>query len=136
MKRNRESSSKVGANADASVPRMNKARSRNASRVWDALAPRAAMVGAPTTTPNAYIVMSVPALAISVSGDSLNFGRRSRAMSGRRPMEANSVTPIPNPPRAMARRAMLRRVGVRVVKGDLPEWRGIDVSRSPCSSAD
>lgn len=69
-------------------------------------AAKTAIVGAPTTTPSAYIEMRMPALPIASSWlVAHSGGSRSWATSGRRPIMTNSVMPTPNEPMARERSA-------------------------------
>ena len=86
---------KDGASTVATLPTV-KATIRPISKVRrDIRAVRAAMSGAPTTTPSAYAEITVPAVGSLTS--------RAPAILGNRPIATNSVVPIPKPPSASAR---------------------------------
>src|SRR5690554_1154655 len=126
-KRKATTDANVGASADATVSVVNAIASATSRRLRGKRAANAAMVGAPTTTPAAYAVIIQPAEAMAASWFAAHSsGRKSRAISGRRPIATNSVVPMPKPPSASASSARRARAG-------LSPWDAIGV---PASAAD
>ncbi len=101
---NREATNslKLGAKTVPRFPRVKATISASNNILRGTRAARAAMVGAPTTTPSAYAEIMWPA-----EGSEIPIVV---AMSGNRPIDANSVVPIPKPPMDSANIASLRRV--------------------------
>ena len=92
-----------GANMLTRLLIVNTAISPSSTVFRGSRAVRAAINGAPTTTPSAYAEMTWPAVGSEMA--------KLDAISGSSPIATNSVVPIPNPPRARASTASHRTDG-------------------------
>ena len=111
-----------GANMLARLLSVKTAISPNSTVFLGIRAVRAAISGAPTTTPSAYAEMTWPAVGSEMA--------KLDAISGSSPIATNSVVPMPNPPKASANTASHRTDGAGATTETGVEWRSSEMVKN------